>query len=245
MPRIPHKHIDGVEHKRCCRCKEWKLLSNFHKCKSSWDNLGKRCCDCNKLCNEIYSSQTHVKIKKKQYYEKYMSNPINREKVLARKRKYNSLDHVKLAKKKYAEAHIKERVVYNRAYRRKKYKENHTFRTSVLLRCRLKDILKKKHTKQSNTTNKLLGKNINSITVHLEKQFYEYMTWQNSGLNGWEVDHRIPIAAFDMENALHQKICYWYRNLQPLWAKDNRQKSNKYKEEDKQVLIKEWIFYNI
>ena len=123
MPRIAHKHIDGVEHKRCCRCKEWKLLSNFHKCKSSWDNLGKRCCDCNKLCNEIYSSQTHVKIKKKQYYEKYMSNPINREKVLARKRKYNSLDHVKLAKKKYAEAHIKERVVYNRAYRRKNIKK--------------------------------------------------------------------------------------------------------------------------
>ena len=62
--RNPHKDIDGVEHKRCCRCKEWKILTHFNKCKSSWDNLGKRCRDCSKLCNKVYCSQTHVKIKK-------------------------------------------------------------------------------------------------------------------------------------------------------------------------------------
>ncbi len=30
-----------------------------------------------------------------------------------------------------------------------------------------------------------------------------------------------------------------------MWAKDNMQKNAKYKEEDKQALIKEWIFFHI
>ena len=48
-----------------------------------------------------------------------------------------------------------------------------------------------------------------------------------------------------MENPLEQKVCWWYKNLQPMWAKENIIKRDKYKEEDKQALIKEWIFYHI
>ena len=241
-PRIPHKIIDGVEHKRCCRCKKWNILSRFNKCKSKWDNLSARCNACDGLANKIYFSQPRVKVKKKQYEIEYMSNPTNREKVRARQKKYNSLDHVKLMKRKYSKAHMNDRVVYNRSYRRKRYKIDTLYRTSVLLRCRLTDALKKKH-KKSNTSNKLLGKNINSITVHLEKQFDDYMTWENR--SKWHVDHRVPCKAFDLSNPLHQRVCFWYKNLQPLYAKANLKKSGKYKEEDKQKLIKDWIFFHI
>jgi hypothetical protein len=240
-PRIPHKIIDGVEHKRCCRCKEWNILSRFNKCKSKWDNLGVRCITCNRLANKIYSSQPHIKIKKKQYEKEYMSNPKKREKVRTWKKKYNSLDRVKLMKRKYATAHMKDKIAYNRSYRRKRYKIDALYRTSVLLRSRLRDALKKK-AKKSNTSNKLLGKNNSSITVHLEKQFSEHMTWENR--SKWHVDHRVPCNAFDLSNPLHQRVCFWYKNLQPLWAKDNLEKSDKYKEEDKQQLIKDWIFFH-
>ena len=30
-----------------------------------------------------------------------------------------------------------------------------------------------------------------------------------------------------------------------MWGKDNIKKGDKYKEEDKKALIKEWIFYNL
>ena len=59
------------------------------------------------------------------------------------------------------------------------------------------------------------------------------------------IDHRIPCAAFNLKNPVHQKVCFWYKNLQPMWAKENIIKRDKYKEEDKQALIKEWIFYHI
>ena len=52
-------------------------------------------------------------------------------------------------------------------------------------------------------------------------------------------------SAFDMENELDKRVCWWYKNLQPMWAKENIKKNAKYKEEDKQALIKEWIFYHI
>ena len=80
---------------------------------------------------------------------------------------------------------------------------------------------------------------------HLESRFNDYMTWKNRGKHGWHVDHIIPQSAFNMENPLEQRVCFWYKNLQPLWAKDNIEKNDKYKEEDKKLLIKQWIFYNI
>jgi len=46
--RIPHKFIDGVEHKRCNNCKEYKILTEFggNKHKSRWDGLQARCLPC-------------------------------------------------------------------------------------------------------------------------------------------------------------------------------------------------------
>ena len=52
------------------------------------------------------------------------------------------------------------------------------------------------------------------------------MTWNNHG-NGkgkWHIDHKIPLAsAKDKEELMH---LFNYKNLQPLWAKDNISKSD-------------------
>lgn len=62
MPlRIPHKHINGVEHKKCCRCAEWKKLTDFNKDKNSRDKLR---CNC-KLC------LVAERKKRKQYITEY------------------------------------------------------------------------------------------------------------------------------------------------------------------------------
>jgi len=61
------------------------------------------------------------------------------------------------------------------------------------------------------------------------------MSWENR--SEWHVDHRIPCNAFDLSDPEQQRLCFWYRNLQPLWGFDNLSKSNNYNEDDKQALI--------
>jgi hypothetical protein len=45
-----------------------------------------------------------------------------------------------------------------------------------------------------------------------------------------EIDHIRPISSFSdlLNNKEQRKICFNYRNNQPLWMKDNRDKSDDY-----------------
>ena len=98
MPRIPHKHIDGVEHKWCCRCKELKLLSNFHKNKKNLDNLDGRCKACRQVAAQIRYKKKRKHILKicKEYQQK------NRKKISAYQLKWQNenRDRVNLLKRK-------------------------------------------------------------------------------------------------------------------------------------------------
>lgn len=70
-----------------------------------------------------------------------------------------------------------------------------------------------------------LGTNIETIKEHLESQFKEGMTWANHGK--WHIDHKIPIKYDDptLEEQMGRLV---YTNLQPLWAKENISKGNRY-----------------
>ena len=54
--------------------------------------------------------------------------------------------------------------------------------------------------------------------AHIESQFVEGMTWDNWTVDGWHIDHIIPLAAAGSNH---------YTNLQPLWWYDNLSKSDK------------------
>jgi hypothetical protein len=51
------------------------------------------------------------------------------------------------------------------------------------------------------------------------------MTWDNYG--EWEIDHVVPLK---FENPTLEQLVerLHYTNLQPLWANENREKSNKW-----------------
>jgi formylglycine-generating enzyme required for sulfatase activity len=52
------------------------------------------------------------------------------------------------------------------------------------------------------------------------------MNWDNHG-SCWEIDHIIPIAHFDLTNAEEQQKAFHFTNLQPLYWKENRIKSDR------------------
>ena len=51
------------------------------------------------------------------------------------------------------------------------------------------------------------------------------MSWDNYGK--WHVDHIIACDKFDLTDKKQQKICFNYKNVQPLWGPENIRKSNK------------------
>lgn len=79
------------------------------------------------------------------------------------------------------------------------------------------------------TWTKLVGYTADQLKIHLERQFLPGMTWDNRGLNGWHIDHIIPISSFSYDSHDHPdfKACWALTNLRPMWAADNIRKKDK------------------
>ena len=64
--RKEHKIENDIEMKHCPTCDKWKILTDFNKQSSSWDNLARMC----RMCNCEYKNN------KRKYDEKYKQNDI-------------------------------------------------------------------------------------------------------------------------------------------------------------------------
>jgi hypothetical protein len=93
------------------------------------------------------------------------------------------------------------------------------------IRSRVSIAFKNKGYKKGSKTENILGISFKDLKIYLENQFKNNMSWQNYGKYGWHIDHIIPLSSANTEQEL-LCLCH-YTNLQPLWAKDNLQKSNK------------------
>lgn len=115
----------------------------------------------------------------------------------------------------------------NQEYQKDRLKTDVNFKLRKVLRSRLSAVLKGKVKRGSAVRD--LGCSIEDLRVFLENQFQSGMTWDNHGK--WHIDHIRPLASFDLTDEQDLlKACH-YTNLQPLWAKDNLQKSDKWIEE--------------
>ena len=81
---------------------------------------------------------------------------------------------------------------------------------------------------KSHKTFDLLGYTPKQLMAHLESQFTDGMSWDNMG--EWHLDHIRPVASFNFDSTYHPELkkCWALNNLQPLWAKDNMSKGNKW-----------------
>lgn len=73
----------------------------------------------------------------------------------------------------------------------------------------------------------ILGYTVYDLVSHLERQFKDGMSWANYG--EWHIDHRRPIASFDLTQSENVRACWALDNLQPLWAVENLKKGARYK----------------
>lgn len=102
---------------------------------------------------------------------------------------------------------------------------------------RIRRALRSHGATKTNKTIEYLGCSISVFRKHLESQFQEGMSWRNYGRKKkddtdeeekyWEIDHINPIkyknpSEEEIKGRLH------YTNCQPMWADENRAKSNRF-----------------
>ena len=71
-----------------------------------------------------------------------------------------------------------------------------------------------------------LGYSLEDFKKHIESKFKDGMTWENHGL--WHIDHIKPVSKFKVLTYDDAKKINELKNLQPLWAKENLSKGDRY-----------------
>ena len=115
-----------------------------------------------------------------------------------------------------------------------RYHEDEAFRLITLLRCRTRNALNGRA--KAGKTIDMLGCTPEFLKAHLESLFTDGMAWGQRGK--WAIDHRLPIAAFDLTDHKHQRYAFHWSNLQPLWAEVNLHKSDKYCPDELEAYLK-------
>lgn len=196
--------------KKCTRCDKEKELDQFFKDKSKSD--GHRP-DCKKCSN--YQIKNYQKINK---------NKISKNKAIyyIKNKKKISLNH-----KKYYIKNRKSILKQVAKYAKNKRNIDIRFKIKSNLRTRISKILTRGS--KSLSTMFLIGCEIDYLMFHIQEQFTNGMSWDNYG--DWHIDHKLSCASFDLSDPKQQKICFNYKNLQPLWALDNLRKLKYVKKE--------------
>jgi hypothetical protein len=181
----------------------------------------------------LYRIKYRLKIKKynKQYKKNHKKEQKNYNKeyyIKNRKRlilvaKQNNRKRNKLLIEYRKQYYIKNKDIINKK-EQTKYYSNINFRLAKRLRIRIWSAIQ--NNIKSKSTINLLGCSIDKLKNHLSSQFKSGMFWSNYGK--WHIDHIKPCASFDLSKPEEQRKCFHYKNLQPLWAKDNLRKGKKY-----------------
>ena len=192
--------------KLCNRCKVEKPLSDFNLDRSRKDGLQNRCRDCKRKQDKEYTS-------------------AHREENSQRSKRWRgeNVDRAKENIKRWHDEH-KDRC---RELQRESWK-----RTGKARRLRKNISVAIKRSLKGGWPSEVifnkLGYTIDQLKEHLEKKFKEGMSWDNHG--EWHIDHVIPQSWLPFDSIEDENFlkCWCLDNLQPLWAKENITKQDRY-----------------
>ena len=208
--------------KVCFRCKKEKDINEFHKNKRNTDGHKGTC----KTCCRLYVDEH---IEKKRQYEKnhYEERKPKRKNYF---KEYRKTDKYKESKKrsylKNRDKWKKESPEHRRRREKGRYENDLTYNIIKKLRTRFYKAVTR-NSKHSSILD-LVCCSIDDLKKHIESLFQEGMTWDLLVTGKIHIDHIKPIDQFDMTDYEEQKKCFHWSNLQPLWAKDNLEKSSSY-----------------
>ena len=178
------------------------------------------------MCRQCFRKQPHVKAvelaSSKVSCANYRQN--NKEKVASIRKDWvlANKEYVAAYQKQYRKEHKERKRELENGY----YENNLNHKIAMRLRNRLNQALNGE-TKYCSAVDDL-GCTVEELKLYLESKFKPGMGWDNWTTDGWHIDHRKPLAAFDLADPAQQLEACHYSNLQPLWAEENLSKGDNY-----------------
>jgi hypothetical protein len=199
---------------KCKKCGEIKTEDSFYKEKNTKSGLRGIC----KICWDIASKDYYKKNKERIRDGQRKWRRENREKIRAYKKSHKWREDRREWRKKNREK-INE-------YNRIREKNNPKLRIAGAMRRSIHRAIGRE--KNNSKWEKLVDYSFNDLMKHLESQFEDWMTWDNYGK--WHIDHIKPISLFNFTKPDDPefKECWALKNLQPLEARENIRKQNRY-----------------
>jgi hypothetical protein len=224
----------------------------FYRKNNARDGLQTWCRMCDSARTRAYYAKTHPSP------PKVVKLPLRKSSAERCRRHYLTNKEERTAKQHaYYQAHKAERIAYERAYNKehqeqiaaynRAYSQQHRERAAEYRRERLRNSPQlrldhsmargiwqglRKHKSGCHWEN-LIGYSLEDLMKHLEAHFRPGMTWENYGYRGWHIDHIRPRSTFRFASPDDSEFreCWALDNLQPLWAKDNIRKGDRWNDE--------------
>lgn len=181
--------------------------------------------------DKIYKEKNRQILKEKSinYYHRIKNNPLYLEKIKLIKAKSTEKNKTKILERKriyHLETYNRNKDIINsnkRILYKKRKETDILFNVKLRFRSRLRHAFDRIKLNKPFKAEELLGANWIICKSHIESLFCEGMNWDNRNL--WHIDHIMPFASAKNEEDVI-KLCN-YKNLQPLWAKENIKKGAK------------------
>jgi len=179
--------------------------------------------------NQNKKGNPKTKAAKNRYYEKHKNEILLKQKQY-REKNADEINARRRNKSKETKSAVREKALIRHNER---MGTDINYKIAVHLRGRLNIAIR--HGQKVGSAVNDLGCSIKYLIEYFTPMFYtntetgEPMSWENYGL--WHIDHIMPLSSFDLTDKKQFSAACNYKNLQPLWAKDNLKKGDRIKEQ--------------
>lgn len=208
--RHPAFEQDGKWMKTCADCEETKSVEEFGANAKAADGWKCYCMVCCRRQHNAWKKTPAGRASQHRRDRRYYAR--HRDEILTQKQQYGQREEVRVRK---------------RAWRTSRERDNVCVRLAHRLRAGMQGMLNGRH--KCARSLELLGCSIDEAKRHIEGLFRPGMSWDRwgEGDDCINLDHILPVALFDLSQPSHQRACFHYTNLQPLWKEENMAKSDR------------------
>ena len=164
----------------------------------------------------LLKNKKHIK----KYHKEYNLKNVEQIKRTTKEYYLKNIEHIKKWRKEYRKEYdlknVESQRKYDRDHNRKRRRNDPIFKLQGNMRSAMTRFIKGKS--KSKSTMEIVGCSVEGLFKHFEScsSWEPWMTRENYGKNGWDVDHIKAISNWNANCPLQFALCWDKSNLQPM-----------------------------